>query len=105
MNSQRRSKFSMANIIGDPFALATISISIVRRTWSEYVGTNTDSMIACMAHSFPGFNNSGHPECLPQIRMVDYSLHALLHHRHHYCVRCRCHAPLRYRSKCILEEV
>jgi hypothetical protein len=93
----RRARFNIGNIVGDPFALATISICLVRcsLSWIEQVA---DMLTARMAHSFCSLDHRGCTEPLPQIRLVDIGLYALLHHWYHHCLRQRHCQSLQHRS-------
>jgi len=82
-----RKKFSMGNIFGDPFALATISIAIVRHNWQElwmYWLTHTDGM----DYFFRLLHHCSVARLLPKLFMVVISVHVCRHHRRIYHSRC-----------------
>lgn len=80
--SQRAASFSVGRIIGDPFALATISIGIVSTAYQEPPRTVLTAA-ARLGHCLCLQHNIRHPRRLPQLRMVDPGLHVLLHRRCH----------------------
>lgn len=73
------------HIVGDPFALATISIAYVRPFHHEVCRdertllTET-STTAGVVDSLCLIINSRHPIRFPQLRLVGYRLHAVLHY-------------------------
>ena len=64
MEGRRGGKFNFGHIIGDPFALATISIAIVRIT--KYVGkTKLTPGPACLVDRICRFHNRRHQIAIP----------------------------------------
>lgn len=97
MNSPRRNKASMANIIGDPFALATISISFVRNNSLEQgEGTCADTNVAGLVDCLRRLYRCRCTESLPQICLVDDRIHAMLYHWYYDNLRCWRNEPLCY---------
>ena len=86
---RRRPKrtFSFGRILGDPFALATISISIVRLLRYYSPLNLTDKCTAGVAYCFRCRNHQQGQRLprtrLPEVRVVDYSILFCLYYRHH----------------------
>ncbi len=74
-------RFDIARIIGDPFALATISISIVSMPGPSPSAVNRP---ARMAHRLRQLDNQRCQGAVPQLRLVGAGLPAVDHHHRHH---------------------
>jgi hypothetical protein len=84
MDQRRGGGLSAGHIIGDPFALVTISIAIVsgRHTLNRNPNV-TDSKTARVVDSIRCVNSLGYRQPISQLCLVGNCVHAMLHNRHH----------------------
>ena len=77
----------MGNIVGDPFALATISIGLVRNPRLEHEKDISNRPTASLVDRIHRIDHCRYPEPIPEVCLVDHRLHAVLYHWYHHRLR------------------
>jgi SHO1 osmosensor len=95
-----RSSFSVGRIIGDPFALATISIGFVSIPHRSHETLLTSSCTACLDYCLCEQHNIRHSRRLSQLCVVDAGFHAVFHCRRDRHCRFGCGKNLSCGGKC-----
>jgi hypothetical protein len=83
MDQRRGGGLSAGHIIGDPFALVTISIAIVSAATLSRNPNVTDSRTARVVDSTCCVNSLRHRQPISQLCLVGNCVHAMLHNRHY----------------------
>ena len=88
MDRRRGGRFNFGHIIGDPFALATISIAIVSFVRPEILGKCWCLIrrLARLVDRLCLVNHRRYQIAISQLCLVGNCIHALLHHRHSGCI-------------------
>jgi hypothetical protein len=92
MDQRRGPRFNFGHIIGDPFALVTLAIGLVRNA-AACLSVPILTPIACLVDRIRFLYHCRCSVAIPQLCMVGHCIHAVLHNRRHgrLCSRCRKH--------------
>ncbi len=89
-------KSAAGHIVGDPFALATISIAYVCLPDPSVITRRRlmDWMIACLVDRFCCFAHCRHSRQIPPLRLVDHRIRLVHHSWYHHSDSGRCDANI-----------